>query len=202
MRDVRLAPLLSGARNELKVRGFTVRTSGGYRLGGGMPLEALIHREKWVPIGEAARYEWYLNFGAPDASWQKEVGLRPVVYTLVMGAQPEPPVNFYPIDTPEQVAAFTADFERFILGSIDSLSDPRAVVRGLLSGTLAPFTGRKRNRIGAVQDALSVARGYNLEGFDSECLAILRAEASSSEERRRFAVHVARLFDLPVDAIT
>lgn len=168
---------------------------------GAMPLDAYLHREKWASPGRAPQYEWQLYFGAPDASFVKGVGISPVVYTLTMGPQNEPPVHYYPIETPEQVAVFLRDFDRFILGSIDTLDDPEKVVRALLEGKVAPFGGRTRNRIGAVQDALSVARAYGVQGVDQECGTILREEATVSTERRMRAEHVARLFHLPPDTV-
>lgn len=172
-----------------EARGFTRIPSGGYRLSG-MPLHVFLERERWPsPGAELPKVDWRVFVGASGGTWAGG-GVEPTILMLgALSEQRDPgavrgqPPDWYPVDTEEQRAALVRDVEASLLPVVDSCARPEMLVRGLLDGTVAPFGGRRRNRLGAVDGALMIARAYGLAGIDDECRAVLAEEAAVSPTR-------------------
>lgn len=188
-----------------EARGFTRFPSGGYRLGG-MPLHVALERERWPsPGAELPEVNWCVFVGGPGATWASE-GLEPTILMLgALSEQRDPgigraePPGWYPVDTEQQRAALMRDVESVLVPVVDLCARPETLVRGLLDGTVAPFAGRRRNRLGAIDGALMIARACGVDGIDAECGAVLAAEAAVSPVRDERARQIVARHGLVLD---
>ena len=79
---------------------------------------------------------------------------------------------------------------------VDRADDPSALAAGLLSGAVAPWHGRRRNRVSAAEGALGLVRAFDLERFDDDCTGILEEESAISPTLKAAAESVAARFGL------
>lgn len=181
-------------RAELRARGFTLVTSGGYRLEG-VPVQARLDRPRWVE-GDPP-YNWQLWFLGPGATWVPRDGLRgTIVYEYAQDWQRKPALDFYPVRTTEGVQEFVEDFHLYTLRAIDGATSPESLIAMLLNRQLAPRfgwgKGHRKNETELARAVLNVATAYGFrKQFVEEVTAILRAELQESPQRRERAQQLA-----------
>lgn len=189
-----MSKLLAPVREELRLRGFTLTASGGFRLDS-VPLWAFIERQRWARPNEALpRCDWRVFVGARESTWS-EGELQEVIVMLGQDDQRDGSEG-YRVDTPQESEAFVTDFKRLTLPILDLAEEPSRFAEALLSGRVAPLHGRRRNRIGAAEAALAIATAYDVDGVADRAIEILINEGAVSPERAQRAARVAGRFGL------
>lgn len=173
----------------LAERDFVRFPSGGYRLGV-VPVWLFIERQPFPTPGESMpRVDWRMFIGAPGAQWEGD-GLDRTVLTLSLNEQRDSQ-DLYRVEDDTQRVALRDDFVAHFLPIVDLSRDPAAMAQGLLDGVIAPWHGRRRNRIGAAEGALELARAFDLPHLVPGCVEVLAAEARISPTRADRASRVA-----------
>lgn len=182
-------------------RGFVRFPSGGYRLGA-VPVWLFVERQPWATSGESMpRVDWRMFIGAPGAQWEGD-GLDRTILTLSLDQQRDG-LDLYQAEDDAQRLAIVDDFVAYFLPIVDQSSDPANLARGLLDGAIAPWHGRRRNRIGAADGALELARAFGLCGLEPACVEVLATEARISSTRAEAVSRVAERhgLDLVLDGL-
>lgn len=180
-------------RAELRRRGLTLVSSGGYRLDS-VPVQARLGRPRWIE-GDPP-YNWQLWFLGPGATWVPREGMRgTVVYQFSQDEQRRPALDYYPVDTADGAQQFVEDFQRYTLQAIDAAS-PEALIALLLGRQLAPpggwGKGRRTNATELAQAVLGIATAYGLrDRVVSEVTDIVSGELTESPQRRERAEQLA-----------
>ena len=170
-------------------RGFVRFPSGVYRLGA-VPMWLFVERQPWTTSGESMpRVDWRMFIGAPGAQWEGD-GLDRTILTLSLDQQRDS-LDLYQAEDDAQRLAIVDDFAAYFLPIVDQSSDPANLARGLLDGAIAPWQGRRRNRIGAADGALELARAFGLRGLEPACVEVQAAEARISSTRAEAVTRVA-----------
>lgn len=185
----------------LAARGFARIPSGGYRLGA-LPVHAFLDRQRWVTgDAELPEVDWCVFLGSPGAAWQGG-RLLPSLCMLGSLSQQASRPGLYRVDTPAQRSELANEFVSVLVPVVDLASDPAELCRSLVSGSVAPFGGRKHNRVGGVDAALTIARALGIGGLEEESIAALISEAAISPTRNERALSVAAKFDLDLGPST
>lgn len=178
----------------LAERDFVRFPSGGHRLGA-VPVWLFVERQPWPMPGESMpRVDWRMFIGAPGAQWEGD-GLDRTVLTLSLDQQRDS-LDLYRVEDDTQRLAIADDFVAYFLPIVDLSNDPAALARGLLAGAIAPWHGRRRNRVGAAEGALDLARAFDLPDVVPGCVEVLAVEARISPTRAEAASRVAERHQL------
>lgn len=192
MPTTELKAAVKACRAELKARGFTLVSSGGYRLGP-VPVHARLARPRWYE--GAPPHDWELHFGGPDAYWAPG-GLDDAVFSYYQGHQ-QSAGNYYSVDTAEGVQRFVDDFHRKTLATVETATSPEALIDLLLRREIAPLggfgKGNRKNADSFASAILRVATAYGVrDAYVPAVSDLLRPELEESPQRRAAAAEVAR----------
>ena len=189
-----VSKLVGPIRRELLLRDFTLTHSGGFRLEG-VPTWVFLERQRWSRPSEASpRCDWRVFIGARHSPWSGGE-MQDVIVMLGQDDQRDGSEG-YPVDTPEEAEVLVADFRRLTVPILDLAQEPSHLAEALLLGRVAPLHGRRRNRIGAAEAALAIAREYDVEGVTERAVEILIDERAVSPVRAERAAGVAERFGL------